>query len=456
MLTRRCLQVRPLAKTAASRHRCEVTRRPFLAALALAVACSAATSPGASAISVTCADQPSNPVGYAVSAVHADQVAAPATTPAIAVLDTGVAPIPELGTRLRTGYNVAGGSQNTNDIDGHGTAVASIAAAAAGGVRGISPSTPIIPIKIFDDRGESTPQDFVAAIERAVALNAGVINVSAAASPSDLDPQTASEVKNAIYAAVSLGIPVIAASGNEGDARLDIPAALPHVIAVGATGPSGDVAAYSNSGTGLDLVAPGSEIVTAAPSALCSRGYGTVTGTSFAAPAVAGAAALILQKHPELDVGQVADMLRLRGIRNPAPGWTLETGFGLLDVFASLDGPVPSPDQTEVNDDIHWAKLQPSALTPAKRSRTLFARIAPHMDPTDVYQLRLKKGDRLQVRLQQPAGTKLGLSFGATKLAAKAGTAFSQRIKKAGNYFVGVAIQQSPPEGTGYALTLKR
>jgi hypothetical protein len=78
------------------------------------------------------------------------------------------------------------------------------------------------------------------------------------------------------------------------------------------------------------------------------------------------------------------------------------------------------------------------------------------MDPADVYRVRLKKGDHLQVRLQEPAGTRLRLSFGATKLAAKRGTSFSQKIKTSGTYFVGVTIQQAPPAGAGYALTLRR
>jgi hypothetical protein len=78
------------------------------------------------------------------------------------------------------------------------------------------------------------------------------------------------------------------------------------------------------------------------------------------------------------------------------------------------------------------------------------------MDPSDVYRLRLKKGDRLQVRLQQPAGTKLKLSFGATKLAPTPGTTFTERIKKTGTYFVGVTIGKTPPAGSGYALSFKR
>jgi subtilisin family serine protease len=414
-----------------------------------------ALSWAAPAAALTCTEKPGNPVGYQVTAVHADQVAPPGTTRPIAVLDTGVADVPELSGRVRQGYDVTSGSRTPVDRDGHGTAVAAIAAA-AGDARGVSTTSPVLPVKIFTDGGESTAEDFVAGIERAVAADAGVINISGAGSAGDVDAATAREVRNAIFAAVSLGIPVVAAVGNEGASSLGVPAAYPHVIAVGATDQSGAGAPFSNRGSGLDLVAPGENIVTAAPHALCASGYQIVTGTSFAAPAVAGAAALLLAKHPDLDVAQLTDMLRLRGIRSPAPGWSLELGFGMLDVAATLSASVPAADQSEVDDDIGWAKLQPAMLSAPKRSRTLFARIAPHMDPADVYRVKLKKGDRLRVRLQEPAGTKLKLSFGGTRLAHRSGTAFTQKIRKSGTYYVGVGIQASPPAGSGYGLSLKR
>jgi subtilisin family serine protease len=411
-------------------------------------------APAAPALALQCVDKPQT-MGYQVTAVRADQVPPLAKTPAIAVLDSGVGQVPELDGRVRPGFDVTNGSRNTDDLDGHGTAVASVAAA-AGGIRGVSPSSPVIPIKIFSDGGEASAEDFVAGIARAVDAKAGVINISGSGAAAEVDPATAREVRNAIYAAVSLGIPVIAATGNEGASSIGVPASYPHVIAVGATDRDGEAASFSNTGSGIDLVAPGAEIVTAAPLSLCASGYESVTGTSFAAPAVAGAAALLLAKHPGLDVSQLTDMLRLRGIRSPAPGWSLEKGFGLLDVAASLDAPVPAPDQPEVNDDISWAKLQPAVLSAPRRSRTISARIAPHMDPADVYRVRLKAGDRLQVRLQEPAGVKLRLTFGATKLKAVASTRFTQRIRKTGTYYVGVKLEQSPPAGAGYGLSLKR
>jgi subtilisin family serine protease len=382
---------------------------------------------------------------------------APATTPPIAILDTGVSPsVPELTGRVRRGYNAATGTENTGDIDGHGTAAAAIAAAAPGGVRGISPSSPIIPIKIFDDTGRTGAAELVAGISKAIDLNAGVINLSVEAGDGELSPADAASVKNAINTAVSLGIPVVAASGNEGAPALAAPASYPHVIAVGATSVSGEPAPFSNSGAGLDLVAPGVDIITAAPSALCSHGYGFVSGTSFAAPAVAGAAALILRQHRDLDVGQVTDMLRLRGLRARAPEWSVDVGFGLLDVPASVDGPVPSPDQPEVNDDVKWAKVQPPALSAPKRSRTFSAQLAPRIDPVDVYRVKLRKGDRFRVAMRFPAAATARLRFGASKLASVRGKSFVRNIKRTATYFVGVTLGNSPEAGITYSLTLKR
>jgi subtilisin family serine protease len=379
--------------------------------------------------------------------VHADQIEVPATTPPIAILDSGISDVPELHDRLRPGYNVTNRSANTNDIDGHGTAVAAVAAA-SGDVRGVSPTSPIIPIKIFDDRGESTAEDFIAGIERAIALGAGVINVSGAGSAADVDPATRRAVQDAIFKAVSKGIPVIAPTGNEGGTRLDVPATYSHVIAVGATDESGAPASFSNSGSGIDLVAPGAAITTSAPSFLCASGYGTVSGTSFSAPAVAGAAALLLQLHPGLDPLQLADMLRLHGLRTPAPGWSIDTGFGMLDVAAALAAPVPPADQPEVDDTVSWANTHAPVLTASKRSRTLTGRVATHSDPADVFRVQLKKGDRFRATLQG-AGTTL--SFGDRSRRLKQG-----RIQRSGTYYVTVAAQANVPAGADYKLTLRR
>jgi Subtilase family len=228
------------------------------------------------------------------------------------------------------------------------------------------------------------------------------------------------------------------------------------VIAVGATDASNARAPFSNAGTGIDLVAPGTAIVTAAPKPLCSTGYQIVEGTSFSAPAVSGAAALLLQKYPKLDPAQATDMLRLRGLRRLAPGWSVEMGFGLLDVAAVLNAPVPAPDQPEVDDDITFSKLHAPVLKPNRRSRQVKGRVAIHTDPADVLRVQLKKGDRLRANLKAGAGATLKMRLSDAKRGLKAGRAISYRTKRAGIYYVSISVSKTLPEGADYTLSLKR
>jgi len=425
-----------------------------LAAVAVTGLLAVAAVPG-SAGAVECAPKPSDPVGYELRATHADQVQVPPTTPPIAVLDSGVSPVPELEGRLRQGVDAATGGRNTNDTDGHGTAVASIAAAQAGGVRGISPSTPIIPIRIFDARGDSTAEVVVSAVDRAIALGAGVINISASQPPGSGDPAADRIVQAAIERAVTKGIVVVVPSGNEGKSTLNVPASYPHVIAVGATDESGDQASFSNGGPGLDLVAPGANLTTAAPGFLCASGYQFASGTSFSAPAVAGAAALLEARHPGLDSTQLTDMLRLHGPRVPAPAWRPGLGFGMLDVAAVLAAPVPAPDAPEVDDTITWAKRHSPVLTTRKRKSTINARVAMHTDPADTFRVRLKRGDLFRATLEAKEGT-LTLSLRTEKRKLATARALRVRIKRSGTYYVTVAVKQTPPEGADYSLRLRR
>jgi subtilisin family serine protease len=421
----------------------------------IAALVAAALAAPASASAADCAPQPSNPVGYQVTAVHADQVQLPAATPPIAILDSGVANVPELSGRIRAGADVTTGGQNTRDTDGHGTAVATVAAGQAGGVRGISPTSPIIPIKIFNARGESTAEWVVEGVAEAISRGAGVINISAAGDITGTDPVVNRAVENAFNEAVTSGIPVIAPSGNEGAPKLDIPASYAHVIAVGATDESNLVADFSNTGAGLDLAAPGASITSAAPQFLCSTGYAIVSGTSFSAPAVAGAAALLLAQHPGLDPTQLTDMLRLHGPREPAPAWGPGLGFGLLDVPAVLAAPVPPADAPEVDDDVTWAKRHPPVLTTSTRSRAIAARVATHTDPADTFRLRLRKGDRLRAVLKA-TGARLALSLSNGHRVIARGNPLRTRVKKSGTYYVSVAVRTTPPAGVDYTLALRR
>jgi hypothetical protein len=419
---------------------------------ALTAAALSAVAPAALA---ECAPRPDGPLGYQLTAIHADQVEPPATTPPIAILDSGVAAVPELAGRLRSGVNVVDGSQDTTDADGHGTAVASVAAAAAAGVRGVAPTSPVIPIKILNARGETGAQDVITGIDRAVALGARVINISAAAVAEGAESAADVAVKNAIWRAVTAGALVVAPTGNEGIRTIDIPSRYAHVLAVGATDESNARAYFSNTGSGTDLVAPGVNITAAAPTSVCPSGYQLVTGTSFAAPAVAGAAALLLGLHPQLDPTQVVDILRLRGLTSPAPRWSPELGFGLLDVPTVLAAPVPPGDQPEVDDTIEWAKRHPAVLNSSQRIRTLTGRLAPHTDPADVLRVSLTRGDRLRVSAQA-AGARMTVAMSDGRQTLARAARFTQGIPRTGMYYLTVKATGAAPAGITYSLRLLR
>jgi hypothetical protein len=254
---------------------------------------------------------------------------------------------------------------------------------------------------------------------------------------------------------VTKGVVVVAPTGNEGTVGVDIPAAYPHVVAVAGTDEANQRADFSNRGSGVDLAAPGADITTAAPTAICPSGYQFVNGTSFAAPAVAAAVALLLQKRPGLDSTQVVDMLRLRGLRAPAPGWSMDLGFGLLDVPAVLDAPIPPADQPEVDDTIPWAKRHPPVLTPRRRARQLAGRVSPHADPADVFRLTLKKHDRLRVTAKTSTA-QVQLTLGDGKRTLGRGSALKATISRSGTYYVSVSPKGSPPEGIDYFLGFRR
>ncbi|MCK9912207.1 S8 family serine peptidase, partial [Microbacteriaceae bacterium K1510] len=123
---------------------------------------------------------------------------------------------------------------------------------------------------------------------------------------------------------------LVAATGNEAD-RVAYPAAYPTVIAVGAVNSNNDPY-YSNFGPELNIMAPGKSIY----ATRLHGTYGTMSGTSMAAPQVAGAAALILAKNPKMTPLEVRQLLYQTATNLGEPGWDRRTGYGLLDINKAL------------------------------------------------------------------------------------------------------------------------
>ncbi len=210
----------------------------------------------------------------------------------IAVVDTGIdyAHV-DLAGKVILGRDVANGDDDPVDPHGHGTAVAGIAAASAGnglGIAGVCAACTLMAVKVVRDGAtEATKFDSAQGIVWAADHGADVINFSLSG-PTDSQLQ-----RDAVAYALAREVVVAAAAGNDGDAELQYPAAYEGVVAVAASTERDRLATFSSRGDWVDLAAPGTSLLTTAAGA-----YARVTGTSFAAPVVAGAAGLILSRLP--------------------------------------------------------------------------------------------------------------------------------------------------------------
>ena len=245
----------------------------------------------------------------------------------IAVVDSGVdVTHPDLAGKVAGTYNAVKPGTGVRDLVGHGTGVASIAAAATGngvGISGAGYDSALLVAKVADRTGRQVVGEDAAGIVWAADSGADVINLSLGGPNSD------GLEKDAVEYAQRKGALVVAAAGNDGTTTRQFPAALPDVLGVGATTVNGAArASFSSYGPWVDVAAPGRSIVLASP----GGGYERADGTSFAAPLVAGQAALLAACRP----GRTADELReaITGGATPA-----KLGFarGLVDVDASLD-----------------------------------------------------------------------------------------------------------------------
>ncbi|MEU7612296.1 type VII secretion-associated serine protease mycosin [Micromonospora sp. NPDC049204] len=249
----------------------------------------------------------------------------------VAVVDSGVDRVhPQLAGRVLAGTDLLDpGGDGSRDCAGHGTGVASIIAAAPQpGVafRGLAPDARIMPVRVSEQQvvqgresGRTVSADeFAQAIRWAVDHDADVVNLSVVLYADD------PEVSSAVRYAVDRDVVLVAAAGNlhdGGDPR-PFPAGYDGVLGVGAIGADGGRAAFSQTGSYVDLVAPGSDVLTAAP----GSGHHQVEGTSYAAPFVAATAALLREYRPELTAAQIAE--RIVATADPAPDAGHGGGYG--------------------------------------------------------------------------------------------------------------------------------
>ncbi|HYE33218.1 MAG TPA: S8 family serine peptidase [Methylomirabilota bacterium] len=283
---------------------------------------------------------------YFPSQWHLSKIQAPAawdlstgsSSVVIAVIDSGVESAhADLALKLVPGWNFYDNNNNTADVNGHGTAVAGTAAASVNnsiGVASVAPNCAIMPLRVSDASGYAYESRIAKAITYAADQGARVANVSFRAS-------TGSTVKSAAQYFQNKGGVVVVSSGNEG--AFETATDNPYVLTVSATDSNDALPTWSNRGNNVDLSAPGVSILTT------TRGntYASWTGTSFSAPVVAGAAALVISAKPSMTGAQVADVLKKSTDDLGSAGWDTQYGAGRVNVYKALHqvvgGTTPPP-----------------------------------------------------------------------------------------------------------------
>jgi subtilisin family serine protease len=276
-----------------------------------------------------------------------------ASSVTIAVIDTGAdLTAPDLADKQPATHNVFNGGPDVRDLHGHGTFVASIAGGSVTngeGIAGFGGDAKLLIIQTGQADGSFTDVDEATAIVHAVNQGAKVINLSIGGT------ETSTIERKALEYAADHGVLVVAAAGNEFEDGnpVEYPAALLQPVgsrgrggwglSVGATTKAGRRASFSNTGTWISLAAPGEKVFGAISSYTKARSwpryalpgstqglYGYSSGTSFAAPQVAGAAALVWAANPTLTRDQVAWILKRTASGDGT--WTAALGYGVLDV----------------------------------------------------------------------------------------------------------------------------
>jgi hypothetical protein len=264
----------------------------------------------------------------------------------IAVLDTGVASDRTFGAGRVSALDVGfGTSAGTGSEDGHGTAVASLAAGATSDAPGVAPAANVLSIRVTDASGASDLFTVAQAILAATDAGAKVINISLGGYA------TSATLDAAIGYARDHGAVIVAAAGNDQAAQLTWPAADARVISVGAVDAAEQQVSFSNSGAQLSLTAPGLGVQTA----WLGGERVVVDGTSISAPLVAGAIAAVLSQNPSLTPTEAWAVLQQTASDAGAPGDDPDYGHGILNLGWAMNRLDPARVDTAVSSHYYDA-----------------------------------------------------------------------------------------------------
>ena len=258
----------------------------------------------------------------------------------VAVIDSGVDANPQFGDRVTVGPDLSTGSfgiETGADCVGHGTAVASIIAAAPMGgnkFSGVAPQASILSIKITNAETGIPNDTIVTAIRDAVEAGAGVINLSLAAGNTPA-------LQSAVQFAEASNVVVVAAAGNDNSPDVSqgvvYPAAYPGVLSVGEVEQDGSLGSLSDTVTPVTVTAPGVGVTGAYPGAYPDAYSTDDTGTSFATAFVSGVAALVRSAYPSLTAAQVVERIATTADGAAGPG----TGNGMVNPVQAVTAVLP-------------------------------------------------------------------------------------------------------------------
>jgi hypothetical protein len=281
----------------------------------------------------------------------------------VAIIDSGINyGHPDLDANYVVGYDFVNDDGNPMDDYGHGTHVAGTVAAEDNGfgVVGVAPEASIYALKVLDSGGYGSWSDIVAAVQWCVDNGMHVANLSLGTSR---DP--GGIVQAAFDTAEAAGVVIVAAAGNDGNPpgkgnSVDYPGAYDSVIAVAATDSVDNRASWSSTGDQVELAAPGVSVLStwddrdssSAPQPICVDGvcyYKYGSGTSMAAPHVAGTAALVIASGitDANGNGRINDEVRSQLQETAddigAPGRDPQYGFGLVDAVEATQAVNAAP-----------------------------------------------------------------------------------------------------------------
>jgi subtilisin family serine protease len=388
----------------------------------------------------------------------------------VGIVDSGVATVPDVRGKVAETFWDPRTNASGEDVIGHGTFVASVIGAANDDGVGLAGYCGACRLAVYKAIPLSDLQ-IAAGIERLTDAHVRVINLSL------VQPTVSQDVVDAINYALAAGVLVVAASGNEGQGTVAFPASVLQPpngtaaggIAVGASDAAGNRSGFSNWGSQLSLVAPGSfdtrcsvGILGAIPpiatdfdnrqacDALYVDGQGNryayASGTSFAAPAVAGIAALVWATAPGLTNVQVASVLEQTATRPAGTGWLPTVGWGIVNAQAAVESALGR----KAVDTLSLAKLRVAGVRSSGMPLTATVR-ATWSDSMPVV-----TGATPSCRLA--VGGK-GLRSKALLSAGVVSCAFTLPRRSAGKRVTGsvtLATAASPPVTASFAFSVRR